>query len=316
MADLSFRATIKPLEVEEIVDLLVHRPVAHLIARGSYSTPITPDQLTWTSMFVGLASGACAWRSFLTGHPMMGWAGALLILSAVVDCADGQLARMRRSSSTFGRMLDGAVDAVVQLAVVPATVAHVWWRHGGPGPASLGGHPAWEAPAWLALAAVAVASGVAHTGMYDIFKNVYLHHTQPQRKEGDDEEDFDAARQRAQARGMSLVDRFRFGAYRQHLDLERALRRAADPTVPARFRDMAPYSDEGAARYRALHRSVMRAWSFYGVGTHIFWLGLAMMTDRVEWYLALRAVALNAALWGWVIPAQRRASRAFFGGAS
>ena len=63
-------------------------------------------------------------------------------------------------------------------------------------------------------------------------------------------------------------------------------------------------------------RAVMRAWSFYGVGTHIFWLGLAMMTDRVEWYLALRAVALNAALWGWVIPAQRRASRAFFGGAS
>lgn len=316
MTDLSFRASLKPLEVEEIVDLLVHRPIAHVIARGSYGTPITPDQLTWCSMFVGIASGACAWRSFFLGRPMMVWAGALLILSAVVDCADGQLARMRRSSSSFGRMLDGAVDAVVQVAVVPATVAHVWWRHGGAGPAALPGHSPWEAPAWLALAVVAVATGITHTTLYDHFKNVYLHHTQPQRKEGDDVEDIDAVWDTLQSKGAGLFDRFRVGFYRSYLRQQLAIRHTVDPVMPARFRDMPAYSPDGAARYRALQQGVMRAWTFYGVGTHIFGLGVAMMLDRVEWYLVARAVFMNAALWTLLVPAQRRASRAFVGGAS
>jgi len=74
-------------------------------------------------------------------------AGLLVFLSAVFDCADGQLARMRKSSSPFGRMLDGIADLVVSIAVVgrlgldhlgqifPAALARVgrlttdWDRH-------------------------------------------------------------------------------------------------------------------------------------------------------------------------------------------
>ncbi len=312
MADLSFRSSIKPLDVEEVVDVLVHRPIAYVIARASYPTRITPDQLTWASMALGVSAGVCAWSSFFTGVPRMALGGVLFILSAVVDCSDGQLARMRRSSSAYGRMLDGAVDTIVQIAVVPGVVAHIWWTHGGPSiaPSPNGGGLTTALP-WLGVSVLAAATGVVHTTLYDHYKNVYLQHTQPQRKEGDDPEDVEAAWTRAVSLGLTWVDRLRFGIYRPYVRNQAALLRRVDPYVPERFRAMAGYTPAGARGYQRIHRRVMRAWSFYGIGTHIFVLGIAMIFNRVEDYILARLILWNAGLLV-LIPAQRRASRASF----
>lgn len=303
MADLSFRATIKPVEVEELIDLLVHRPLAHLIARAAYPTAITPDQLTVLSMCVGLASGWCAWSARSEGPAWLAAAGTLLIASAVVDCSDGQLARMRQSSSRFGRMLDGLVDAIVQAAVLPPVLVHLWDTHRAA--------PS-HAAAWLAAGVVAVVTGAIHTTLYDHFKNVYLVQTQPTRREGnDDPEDVEAHYEGLRSQGLRLLDAARFFLYRRYVPQQRALLGWIDPSIPARYRDMPEYTLERAARYRLLHRRVMRAWSFYGIGTHIFGLGVAMMLDRVEVYVVARALGFNLALLA-LVPAQRRASRAFF----
>jgi phosphatidylglycerophosphate synthase len=303
MADLSFRATIKPVEVEELIDLFVHRPFAHLIARAAYPTAVTPDQLTLLSMCVGIAAGWCAWSSLARGPSYLAAGGLLLIASAVVDCSDGQLARMRQSSSRFGRMLDGLVDAIVQAAVIPPVLAHLWVEHRA--------HPG-EAVLWLAVGVIAAVTGSLHTTLYDHFKNVYLVHTQPTRREGnDDPEDVESDYEGLRSQGLRLVDAVRFFLYRRYVPQQRAILGWIDPSIPGRFRDMADYSIERAARYRLLHRGVMRAWSFYGIGTHIFGLGVAMMTDHLTTYVLFRAVAFNAALLV-LVPAQRRASRAFF----
>jgi phosphatidylglycerophosphate synthase len=303
MADLSFRASIKPLEVEELIDLFVHRPLAHLIARSAYPTAVTPDQLTILSMFVGIAAGWCTWSSLARGAPWLAAGGVLLIASAVVDCSDGQLARMRQSSSRFGRMLDGLVDAIVQVAVLPPVLVHLWMEHRA--------HPA-EAALWAALGLVAVVTGSLHTTLYDHFKNVYLVHTQPTRREGnDDPEDVEAHYAGLQSQGLRLFDAVRFFLYRRYVPQQRALLGWIDPSIPARYRDMPEYSIERAARYRLLQRGLMRAWSFYGIGTHIFGLGVAMMTGQLALYVFFRAVVFNLALLA-LVPAQRRASRAFF----
>ncbi len=314
MPDLSFRAMLKPIDVEEVIDVALHRPLAYVITRLAYPTAITPDQITWVSMFVGIAAGLAGWSSFALGAPHMIASGALFILSAVFDCSDGQLARLRGTSSSFGRMLDGAVDAVVQASVVPAALAHVWWQHGG---ASPGAPPATVTPsvlppwAWVLLGVAAVATGVAHTILYDHYKNVYLHLTQPVRKEGDDPEDIDDAWARKGTVLRSVKDWLTFHISRPYLQRQRALFDWIDPYLPSRFRDMPTYSPETAARFRNAQRGLMRAWTFYGIGTHIFGLGVAMMLDRVDVYIVVRLVGFNLAL-AALVPAQRRASRAFF----
>jgi phosphatidylglycerophosphate synthase len=246
-----YRSTLKPLEVEELIDLLVHRPLAHLLVLAVKGTAITPDQLTIVSMLVGVAAGVATLSSFVTGRPYLWLGGLLLILSAVVDCSDGQLARLRKTSSTFGRMLDGAVDAVVQIAVIPAALLHVWWRNGGdtPGAPALGHSPfaAWLSPTgWLVLGVAAILTGIAHTTLYDYFKNVYLRMTMDGKREGDeDPEEVVAQYAAAQARGVTLLDRIRYEMYIGHVTNQRALLRAVDPNIPARFRDMPTFSPDG-----------------------------------------------------------------------
>lgn len=308
MPEVSYRAMLKPLDVEELIDLAVHRPMAYAITRAAYPTAITPDQITWVSMFVGILAGAAAWSSFLVGAPRLVLAGGLFVLSAVFDCSDGQLARLRGTSSPFGRMLDGAVDMVVQLAVVPGLVAHVWWKVGGPGPAAHAPATWMPAALWLALGVGATASGALHTTLYDRYKNIYLHHTQPSHGEGEDPEDLVAGRGDA-------GDWLRRHVAVPYLGRQMRVLAWLDPHVPARFRDMPGYSPETAARFRREQRGLMRAWTFYGIGTHIFGLALAAALDRVEWYILARLVLFNVCL-AALVAAQRRASRAFFSGSA
>lgn len=314
MPDLSYRASIKSVDVEELVDLFVHRPVAWAIARAVYFTPVTPDQITWASLFVGVTAGVVAATGVFTGDAHLPLAGALLIASAVLDCADGQLARMRRTSSPFGRMLDGTVDAIVQVSVLAALAMHLWWRHGGPALGAPHVGPVWPGTPlpWLVLFIAAVASGSVHTTLYDHFKNVYLLHTHPTQREGcDDPADVEAS---YEARKPSLrhpIDWLRFALYRRYVPQQRAMIAALDPYIPQRYRDMPGYTPDGAARYVSLNRGLMRAWSFYGIGTHIFALGLLMAVDQVEAYVIVRLFLFNLGL-AVLVPLQRNASREYF----
>lgn len=305
MPDLSFRSSLKNIAVEEPIDLFVHRPLGYVIARLCYPTPITPDQLTIVSMLVGVASGALLWLSVARNDSaLLPLAAALFVLSAIIDCSDGQLARMRQSSSTFGRMLDGAVDAVVQISVVPAAIAHLFVRRGG--------FSSGEAWGWAFAGVLAVLTGLRHTTLYDHYKNLWSRNATSKHSDCDDMDDFERSLAEAKAKGpLSAMDLFRFTLYRTHLTLVAATIRWVDPYVPARFKDMPAYSEARAQRYAAMNRGLMRGWSFFGVGTHIFTMAVSVAFNKLEAYIILRLVVFNLAL-AVLVPLQRRASKAYF----
>src|SRR4051812_35559245 len=191
-------SSLKPLEVEEPVDVYVHRPLAYLLARGSFRLPVSPDLVTLLSLFAGIASGTSLVMEF-PYHLQIG--GLLLFVSAVLDCADGQLARMRGTSSMFGRMLDGAADLFTVGAAAPAT-AYVIWR-------SLGA-PLWVKGTVLLLSCITMVTTSFHTTMYDHYKNVFLRLTGPY-QEG---EDYEAARRRYRATSsLTLVEKIAYPIY-------------------------------------------------------------------------------------------------------
>lgn len=311
MPDLSYRASLKNPAVEEPVDLLIHRPLGYLIARLAYPTAISPDALTLLSMAVGISSGVCVALAFGANHSQwMPMAASLFVLSAVIDCSDGQLARMRQSSSRYGRMLDGAVDAVVQTAVVPLAVAQMVWRRGGlHGTANV---------LWLVAAIAALLLGVRHTTLYDHYKNLWSRNTDPTPKDCDDLEDLQREEQDARARGrgkLAVLDWFRFAMYGVHLNLVRQTIAFIDPAVPPSFKSMPTYSDERAQLYRSLNQRLMRGWSFFGIGTHIFAMAVSLFCERLEAYVLLRLIGFSLVLL-ILVPLQRRASRRFFLGLS
>jgi CDP-alcohol phosphatidyltransferase len=98
---------LKGRGVEEWADVHFFRPAGIRVARVLYPTAVTPDQVTLLCLVVGLAAGhLMVYRS--TRLTLLGV--ALFIVSDIFDSADGQLARLRQTSTRFGRILDGVSD--------------------------------------------------------------------------------------------------------------------------------------------------------------------------------------------------------------
>lgn len=88
--------------------------ISMLFARGFAKHGFKPNTVTLFSIISGVIGAV-----FLVFHNIwLTLVGILLeILSAVFDCADGQVARMTHKGSKFGRFFDGFGDTVVCIAI-------------------------------------------------------------------------------------------------------------------------------------------------------------------------------------------------------
>ena len=109
-----YKNSLKMPVVEEIVDLIIYRPVAFLLVISLYKTKIKPDHLTLAAMVIGIAAGFY----YATGTKQACVSGALLyLIFNILDCSDGQLARLKKNGSSIGRILDGIADYIADIAV-------------------------------------------------------------------------------------------------------------------------------------------------------------------------------------------------------
>lgn len=299
MRDLirSYRASLKAIEVEEPIDLAVHRPLAFLLAKLSERTPVSPNHLTLLSMSLGVAAGGVLLAGSQIAAPI---AGALLFSSQVVDCSDGMLARMRKTSSETGRMLDGVADGFTLAGAVLGatwTLLHAQASRG------------W--PSWLIVimaVALTVHTSSLHTAAYDHYKNLHLALTR-----GCREEDLEGALTRRRAAGaLPARHRLLYAIYTSYLRKQAHFLSWFDPATSARYGSLPESTPERAAAYRARMGGLLDVWrSLFGVGSLVFGFAFFIAIGHVELFLLYRLVFLNAVFFLWLMPAQRAASRAF-----
>lgn len=102
----------------------VCRPPAAAVVYALRSTPVTPNQVTFLSAFV--AAGACAMFALLPGHLWLIAAAVVFELSFVLDCADGQLARIRKVASPLGHLLDFLMDEIKAMLLFACIAFRLW----------------------------------------------------------------------------------------------------------------------------------------------------------------------------------------------
>jgi hypothetical protein len=104
------------------------RPPAAIVVYLLRGTRITPNQVTFLSAVVAAGSGLMF--ALLPGHLWLALAALVFELSFVLDCADGQLARLRKQASPLGHLLDFLMDEIKAMFLF-ACVAYRLWRGGG-----------------------------------------------------------------------------------------------------------------------------------------------------------------------------------------
>jgi len=109
-----YKSSLKAIEVEEIFDLILYRPLAFLFVKATYSINITPDMVSVAALTIGSTAGIM----FGFGSYTFLVIGAILYFTSnVLDCADGQIARLKKNGTKVGRIVDGFVDYIVSIFV-------------------------------------------------------------------------------------------------------------------------------------------------------------------------------------------------------
>jgi phosphatidylglycerophosphate synthase len=117
-------------EYEGIVDRYVNRTVSRLFTKVFLLLGCSPNIITMVATLVGLLAAA----GFAYGTYAAGIIAALLFqLAAVIDCCDGEVARLTFRESPLGAWLDIAMDNVVHMAVFAGIACGVYLRQKGTG---------------------------------------------------------------------------------------------------------------------------------------------------------------------------------------
>lgn len=106
----------------------IYRPISRPITRLLVGTPITPNQV---SVVVGLLGLLGCWFTAQPGQRAAVIGAALVLLAGFVDGCDGELARLRLTSSKFGAWLDTVVDELTTTLYFVAIGWHTHVHHPG-----------------------------------------------------------------------------------------------------------------------------------------------------------------------------------------
>ena len=149
-----YKESLKRVESEEVLDLLIFRLLGFFIALLLRKTSVTPNNVTILSMILGLFSGYFLYiRDYITG-------AILIFLANLLDCVDGQLARLKKQFSPVGRILDGFADYVTYVS------SYVGLAFG------LTNH--YDDITYLFIGLFAGASTIIQASIFDDYRNIFI----------------------------------------------------------------------------------------------------------------------------------------------
>lgn len=274
--------------VEEWADLHFFRPVGVRMARALLPTAVSPDHITIGCLVLGLAAGWC----FIPASPAVNALGFLLfIASDLLDSADGQLARLRGSSTRFGRILDGVSDntrfANLYFSVLARLTLTDRWAF-------------W--PAFL----LALAAGVSHSyqsAAVDAMRNAYLEVAEGGKGE------FELPEDTPPSTGH-LFSRLAQGGYAAYVRRQAWLLPATVRLVQRlRVLGRAPAADAARGAYAAREAPVLRQCVWLGQNIRFPLVALPCIFGHPSVFLWLTFVPLNLVLAAMLVAHEGRAAR-------
>jgi phosphatidylglycerophosphate synthase len=140
-AERALWASVKS-STDGLVDRVFNRPCGRPLSKMLIRTPISPNTVSLISVVIGLIA---AWFFASRDYSTSIIAALLFQISAIVDCVDGDIARVAFKESPLGKWLDLVGDQVVHLAVFGGIAIGLMKAGGG------------NTALWLGLSAIAGA---------------------------------------------------------------------------------------------------------------------------------------------------------------
>ncbi len=257
-----YKQSLKMVEVEEFFDLYFYRPLAFLFVKAIYGTSLTPNQITLISMLFGLAGAVFIGTGDAAMLPL---AALLFIVYDVLDCSDGQLARLKKNGTRTGRIIDGVADYVVNVSIYLGI--------------AIGFAPQWDNPLlWWLLTAAAGFSNAGHSIIVDYYRNRFLD-VVLQRKSTfeEDLQEFQHEYDELRAKGIRPFDRLVIRIYLGYSGLQRGMTSGTG--------EHAFLAAIDPARYYARNKHMLKSWLLLGPTSQLTFVIIGALFNRMDVYV-------------------------------
>jgi phosphatidylglycerophosphate synthase len=127
-AQMLLQLLVKATE-DSPVSKYVYRPLSRPLTRLLLHTPITANQVSYVVAAIGLFG--CVLTA-LPSHAALVWGAFLVFVSCIIDGCDGEISRMKLTSSPFGAWLDTVIDELTQVSYFFAIGYHTYQHYPAP----------------------------------------------------------------------------------------------------------------------------------------------------------------------------------------
>ena len=256
-----YKKSLKMLEVEEILDLIIFRPPAFLLVKLIYQTSITPNQITWVSLFFGVFGAFLITFGTATAFTL---AAICFIIYNILDCSDGQLARLQNSGTLTGRIVDGFADYIVAITSYLAI---------GVGYASNTNDPFF----YWTLTALAGFSNALHSFALDYYRNQFLDYALDRKSIlGGDLEQFETEYKRLITAKKWSLDRLLIWIYLKYSRIQISLSSKQDQSQ-TRIYDPKDYYNK--------NKRMIHLWTYIGPTTELTFMIVCAFINRWDIFL-------------------------------
>jgi len=260
-----YTKSVKMIEVEELFDLIFYRPLAFLFVKLVYPTSVTPNQITFIALGFGVIAGIM--YGFGDSNALI-TAGILLIIYDVLDCSDGQLARLKKNGTLTGRIVDGFSDWVVSAAIYLGL---------GFGYANASVNPFLM---WLVVVA-AGATNALHSILLDFYRNRFMDNILNRANTlGDSLKEFENEYATLKNVRGRYFDRFILWLYLKYSFLQ------------IKFSSGNDHGFDAGDYYRK-NRSILHLWTYLGPTTEFTFLIICSLLNRLDVFLFGLIIAGN-----------------------
>jgi phosphatidylglycerophosphate synthase len=282
-----YKESLKAVEVEEIFDLIVFRPLAFIFVKLTYRYNLTPDMVSVVALITGCVAGVM----FAFGEYLYLVAGACLyFISNVLDCADGQIARLKKNGTKVGRIIDGVVDYFISIFVfagisVGMTVLQLASAAELRGNMYLNWNP--FAYIWI-LGIIAGISSAIQAFYFDFYRNKFLEIVYGKVSNILDEVKEYEEEQRMIKSGekkANIFEKFLINVYLKYSRLQVKIQKEHEVNTS---REKPP-----AELYYIKNKLLLRLWSWIGSTTHITLCIICALLNDMELFLLICILPFN-----------------------
>lgn len=256
-----YKKSLKLVEVEELFDLIFFRPLASIVVKIISPTSITPNQITTIALIIGVIGGALF---VFDTHFYLIIAATFLIIYDVLDCSDGQLARLKQNGTFFGRILDGVSDYFVSTTVYLAI---------GFGFATNSNSPSLY---WM-LVILAGISNAVHSITLDYYRNRFLDYALNRESLlGDNLKEFEDELRNNEEVRSNIFKRLIIWLYLKYSKLQLKLSQSSIETETKKY---------DPADFYKKHKIIIHFWSYIGPTSELTFLIICSYFNRLDIYL-------------------------------